>query len=118
MILTERIVAQAKILIRDMEERDLPMLELLCRSAENTLKSKLREGIRAEDCIADFVAAAALFAVAAMTELDELAQMEMITAGDLTLRRKSGDAAACCLRYQAELLMTPYMADTFAFVGV
>ena len=118
MILTERIVAQAKILIRDLEDRDLPMLELLCRSAENTLKSKLREGIRAEDCIADFVAAAALFAVAAMTELDELSQMEMITTGDLTLRRKSTDAAACCLRYQAELLMTPYMADTFAFLGV
>jgi len=118
MILTEQIVAQAKILIRDLEERDLPMLEILCRSAETILKAKLREGICAEDCIADFVAAAALFAVAAMTELDEIAQMEMVTAGDLTLRRKSSDASACCLRYQAELLMSPYMADAFAFVGV
>ena len=118
MMLTEQIVAQAKILIRDLEDRDLPMLELLCRAAETTLKAKLREGIRQEDCIADFVAAAALFAVAAMTELDEVAQMEMITVGDLTLRRKSTDAAACCLRYQAELLMSPYMADNFAFVGV
>ena len=118
MILTERIVAQAKILIRDLEEGGLPMLELLCRSAEVHLKAKLREGICAEDCMADFVAAAALFAVAAMTELDEITQMEMITVGDLTLRRKSTDAAACCLRYQAELLIGPYMADTFAFVGV
>jgi hypothetical protein len=118
MILTERIVAQAEVLIRDLEERDLPMLELLCRSAETTLKAKLRQGIQVEDCMADFVAAAALFAVAAMTELDEVAQMDMVTVGDLTLRRKSTDAAACCLRYQAELLMTPYMADTFAFVGV
>ena len=118
MILTEQIIAQAKILIRDLEDRDLPTLELLCRSAEVMLKAKLREGIRAEDCIADFVASAALFAVAAMTELDEIAQMEMVTVGDLTLRRKSNDAAACCLRYQAELLMAPYMADTFAFVGV
>ena len=118
MILTEQIVAQAKILTRDLEERDLPMLEVLCRAAETTLKAKLRDGIRPEDCIADFVAAAALFAVAAMTELDEVAQMEMITAGDLTLRRKSSDASACCLRYQAELLMTPYMADSFAFLGV
>ncbi|MBO5323296.1 MAG: hypothetical protein J6A88_04250 [Oscillospiraceae bacterium] len=116
--MTERIVAQAKLLIRDFEEQNLPMLELLCRSAETTLKAKLRDGIRAEDCIADFVASAALFAVAAMTELDEIAQMEMVTVGDLTLRRKSTDAAACCLRYQAELLMSPYMADTFAFVGV
>lgn len=118
MILTERIVAQAKILMRDMAEQDLPMLEVLCRAAETTLKAKLREGICAEDCLADFVASAALFAVAAMTELDEVAQMEMVTVGDLTLRRKSNDASACCLRYQAELLMSPYMADSFAFVGV
>ena len=118
MIITERIVAQARTLMRDLADQELSMLELLCRSAEVTLMSKLRPGIQVEDCIADFVAAAALFAVAAMTELDEVTQLEMVTMGDLTLRRKSNDAAACCLRYQAELLMSPYMADTFAFVGV
>ena len=118
MSLTERIVAQAKILIRDLDEQNVPMLELLCQASEVKLQTKLRPGIQVEDCIANFVAAAALFAVAAMTELDEIAQMEMITVGDLTLRRKSTDAAACCLRYQAELLMSPYMADDFAFLGV
>ncbi|MBE6975660.1 MAG: hypothetical protein E7439_00460 [Ruminococcaceae bacterium] len=118
MTLTERIFAQAKTLIRDLEEKDFAMLELLCRASENALKAKLRNGIQVEDCIADFVAAASLFAVAAMSELDEMAQMEQITAGDLTLRRKSTDAAGCCLRYQAELLMSPYMQDPFAFVGV
>lgn len=118
MILTDKIVAQAKVLIRDLEEQNLPMLELLCKAAENKLLAKLRPGIRVEDCLADFVAAAALFAVAAMTELDETAQMEMVTVGDLTLRRKSADAAACCLRYQAELLIMPFLADGFAFLGV
>jgi hypothetical protein len=44
--------------------------------------------------------------------------MEQITAGDLTMRRKSGNAAGCCLRYQAELMMLPYMRDPFVFVGV
>ncbi len=118
MTLTEQIAAQAKVLLRDLEEKDYAMLEILCRSAEVSLKAKLRDGVAVEDCIADFVAAASLFAVAAMSELDEEGQLEQITAGDLTMRRKSGNAAGCCLRYQAELMMLPYMRDAFAFVGV
>ena len=118
MTLTEQIAAQAKVLLRDLEEKDYAMLDLLSRSAEVSLKAKLREGIRVEDCIADFVAAASLFVVAAMSELDEVSQMEQITAGDLTMRRKSGNAAGCCLRYQAELMILPYTRDDFAFVGV
>ena len=99
---------------------DTCLIVFRCTSMnEAMLQNKSNERVnRMKYVFADFVAAAALFAVAAMTELDELAQMEMITTGDLTLRRKSTDAAACCLRYQAELLMTPYMADTFAFLGV
>ena len=118
MTLTEQIAAQAKVLLRDLEEKDYAMLELLSRSAEVSLKAKLRPEIQVQDCIADFVAAASLFVVAAMSELDEVSQMEQITAGDLTMRRKSGNAAGCCLRYQAELMMMPYMRDPFAFVGV
>ena len=118
MSLTERIVAQAQALLRDLEAQDIPKLELLCRAAQAQLQAKLRPGIQVEDCAADFIAAAALYAVAAMTELDEIAQMEMITMGDMTLRRKSTDAAACCLRYQAELIISPFVADAFAFLGV
>ena len=118
MTLTEQIAAQAKVLLRDLEEKDYAMVEMLSRSAEVSLKAKLRENVRVEDCIADFIASASLFVVAAMSELDEVGQMEQITAGDLTMRRKSGNAAGCCLRYQAELMMLPYMRDPFAFVGV
>jgi hypothetical protein len=118
MTLTEQIYAQTLILMRDLQDRDRPLLELLCRSAENSLRAKLRDGVSYEDCKADFVAAASLYALAAMSELDEAAQMEQITAGDLTLRRTSNDAAACCLRYQAEVIMQPYLKDRFAFVGV
>lgn len=82
------------------------------------MRAKLRKGISVEDCKADFVAAASLYALAAMTEISENAQIEQITAGDLTLRRTSTDAAACCLRYQAEMMMLPYMKDGFAFMGV
>ena len=118
MSLTEQIYAQALVLIRDLQDRDRPMLEVLCRSAEVSLRAKLREGITPDDSRADFVAAASLYALAAMTEMDKDLQVEQFTAGDLTLRRKGTDAAVCCLRYQAELLMLPYVNDRFAFQGV
>lgn len=118
MSLVEQIYAQAQVLIQDSTDVNLPLLEVFCRSAENTLRKKLREGITPEDCKADFVAAASLFALAALSETDDVAQMAQIQTGDLTLRRGSTDSAACCLRYQAELMMAPYMQDKFLFMGV
>ena len=118
MTLTEQIYAQALVLIRDLEDGDRPLLELLCRSAEISLRAKLRSGVTPEDCKADFIAAASLYALAAMSEVSSGMQPEQITAIDLTLRKSSTDAAACCLRYQAELMMLPYVKDRFAFVGV
>ena len=118
MSLVEQIYAQALVLIQDSTDVNLPLLEVLCRSAENSLRQKLRSGISPEDCQADFVTAASLLALAALSEMDEAAQMEQIQAGDLTLRRGSTDSAACCLRYQAEVMMKPYLKDQFAFLGV
>lgn len=118
MTLAEQIYAQALVLIRDMEDGDRPLLSVLCRSAEGYLRGKLRDGISPEDCKADFIAAASLYAVAAMAEAGEGAKTEQVTAGDLTVRRASGNAAACCLRYQAELMMQPYLKDCFLFMGV
>lgn len=118
MSLAEQIYAQAQVLIQDSTDVNLPLLEVLCRSAENSLTQKLRDGICADDCQADFIAAASLLALAALSETDDVAQMEQISAGDLTLRRGSTDSAACCLRYQAEMMMAPYLKDRFAFLGV
>ena len=118
MSLTEQIQAQALVLTQDSTDVNLPMLEVFCRSAENSLRQKLREGITPEDCKADFIAAASLLALAALSETDELAQVEQISAADMTLRRGSPDSAACCLRYQAELIMKPYLQDKFVFMGV
>lgn len=118
MTLTEQIYAQAVLLTQDAESEKLPMLEILCRSAEISLRYNLREGITPEDCKADFVAAASLYALAALSEMDELAQLSEIQAKDLTLRRGSTDTAACCLRYQAEVMLLPYLKDRFSFMGV
>lgn len=118
MSLTEQINAQALVLIQDSTDVNLSLLEVLCRSAENALRQKLRDGILPEDCKADFVAAASLYALAALSEVDDTAQMEQIQIGDLTMRRGSTDSAACCLRYQAEVMMAPYLKDSFTFMGV
>ena len=118
MRLTEQIYAQALLLTQDAQEKQLPMLEILCRTAENSLRGKLRDGISPEDCMPDFVASASLYALAALSELDEDMQMDQIRLGDVTLRRGSTNAAACCLRYQADQMMAPYVKDSFTFMGV
>lgn len=118
MSLTEQIHAQALVLVQDSTAENLVLLETFCRSAENSLRMKLRQGITPEDCKADFIAAASLLALAALSETDDLAQMQQIRTGDVTLRRGSTDSAACCLRYQAEVIMRPYLQAPFAFMGV
>ena len=118
MSLTQQIYAQALVLTQDSTDMNLSLLEVLCRSAENALRGKLRDGITPDDCKADFVAAASLLALAALSETDDMSQVEQIRTGDLTLRRSSADSSACCLRYQAEILMMPYLKDKFAFLGV
>ena len=118
MTLTQQICAQARVLIRDMGSENQALLEVLCRSAEVQLTQKLREGIIPEDCKADFVASASLYALAALTDMENSNRPEQFTAGDITLRRTSSNVGANCLRYQAEMIMQPYVKDRFSFMGV
>ena len=118
MSLTEQIFAQALLLTQDATDVNQELLRVLCRSAENSLRQLLREGITPEDCKVDFIAGASLMALAALSETDDMAAMEQIRTGDITLRRGSTDSAACCLRYQAELIMRPYLKTAFLFTGV
>ena len=67
---------------------------------------------------ADFIAAASLYALAALSDTEGMDGVEQMTAGDVTLRRSGNDAAANCLRYQAELMIGPYLKDRFCFRGV
>ena len=43
---------------------------------------------------------------------------ELFQAGDMSIRRRGGDAASNCLRNQAELMIAPYLKDRFSFMGV
>ena len=108
MTLTDQIYAQALLLSGGLEARQEALLKLLCRGAANTLATRLRDGLTPEDCKADFVAAASLYALAALSGSDELNNMEQIKVGDLTMQRAGADAAANCLRYQAELILPKY----------
>ena len=113
-----QVFAQAALLAGELDSRQTAMLEVLCGGAASALASRLREGLSPEDCAGDFVAAAALYALAALNEVGDTDRLEEISAGDLTLRKSSADAAANCLRNQAEIMIAPYLKDRFSFRGV
>ena len=94
------------------------MLDVLCTASVASLTARLRTGLTPEDCKADFIAAASLYALAALNEVGDTDRLEEISAGDLTLRKSSADAAANCLRNQAEIMIAPYLKDRFSFRGV
>ena len=94
------------------------MLRMLSASAVSSLQARLRPGLTAEDCRADFVAAASLFALSSMSLLSTEANLGEMRIGDVTLKREGADTASKCLHNQAELIIAPYLADRFLFRGV
>ena len=115
MTLTEQTFTQAMLLAGVLEPKQEALLKLLCSAATTSLSARLRDGIAPEDCRADFVAAASLYALAALHEAKDADRIEQFSAGDLTVRTGKGDAASNCLRYQAQIIITPYLKDRFTF---
>lgn len=120
MMLREQVYAQALLLTGELDSRQSQLLQVLCAAAASSLAARLREGITPEDCKADFIAAASLYALAALDEVDEKTRVEEFQAGDLTIRQgsQSRDAASRCLERQAEMMILPYLKDRFSFRGV
>ena len=118
MMLTEQIFAQAALLAGPLTERQTELLKVLVQTAESSLKNRLRDGLTGEDCKADFVAAASLYALAALHEAGKSGGLEEFRAGDLTVRRSGMDTSSRCLQRQADLIIQPFLKDSFAFVGV
>lgn len=116
MNLTDQIYAQALVMVGSLTAQQDALLRVLCQAAKATLAARLREGVVPEDCRADFVSAGSLLALAALSESD--GSPERFTAGDLTVQKSGGSAAARCLRRQAEMILMPYVRDCFAFLGV
>lgn len=120
MTVSEQVYAQALLLAGDLDARQSQLLQVLCTAAAASLESRLRDGITPEDCKADFIAAASLYALASLNGVEETVQVEEFRAGDLTVRQsKSGrDAASNCLQRQADMMILPYLKDRFSFLGV
>ena len=120
MMLTEATFAQAALLAGQLDERQSQLLQVLCMAAASSLEARLRDGITPEDCKADFIAAASLYALASLGDVEETVQVEEFQAGDLTLRQSSDrrDAASNCLQRQADMMILPYLKDRFSFLGV
>lgn len=119
MMLMDQVLAQALLLAGELDDRQTELLRILCTASASSLAARLREGLTPEDCKADFVAAASLYALAAFNCARD-GNLEQITAGDLTVKRSAdrADVASNCLRHQAELMITPYLKDRFVFKGV
>lgn len=118
MTLKEQVYAQAALLAGELEAQQADILNALCIASTVSLTARLREGLKPDDCRADFVAAASLFALAALNDAMSLGSPEEFSAGDLTVKQGSADAASKCLFHQAELMITPYLKDRFSFRGV
>ena len=116
MNLTDQIYAQALVMVGQLTPEQDALLRVLCQAAKATLAGRLRRGVAPEDCRADFISAGSLLALAALSESDT--GPERFTAGELTIQKSGGSAAARCLRSQAELILMPYVRDCFAFLGV
>ena len=119
MTLRDQVYAQAALLAGQLEREQTDILAALCTASTASLSARLKEGLRPEDCKADFIASASLFALAALNSVTDTGALEQISAGDLTIRKSgSGDAASNCLRNQAQLMIAPYLKDNFSFLGV
>ena len=120
MSLTDQVLAHALLLAGELSERQQILLGTLCTAATASLKARLREGLTADDCKADFIASASLLALASLAGVSEDVPVEQVTVGDFSLKKGklTHDAASNCLRAQAELMMAPYLKDNFSFMGV
>lgn len=111
----ELVFTQAALLAGPLEQRQEALLRLLCTGAVRQLSRQLREGLTPENCKADFIAAASLYALAGLNGAEN--QVQEFRAGDLMVK-PGGDGASRALRRQAELMLMPYCKDGFVFQGV
>lgn len=120
MMLENLVFAQAALLAGELDGHHQALLRVLCQGAVAVLGSRLREGLTPEDCKADFVAAASLYALSSLNSAEDTGKVEEFKAGDLTVKQGAAslDAASRCLERQAEQIIRPYLKDSFSFQGV
>ena len=115
MTLHEQIYAQAMVLAGTMTETQSQLLKIFCSSAATRLVARLQEEVTQEQCKLELISAGALYALAALSEVDEKTNLQRIQVGDVTLIPGGRTAAIRCLRKQADILMEPYCVSGFVF---
>ncbi len=119
MTLKDQVFTQARVMAGPLDNEQSDLLSVLCTAAVNSLAARLREGLTPADCKADFIAAASLFALAALNGVGDSDPVRQVKIGDVTMTRADPrDAASNCLRNQAQMLIAPYLKDRFSFRGV
>ena len=118
MMLNQQVYAQAVILAGEMDSRQSDLLRVLCDISVASLAARLRDGLTPEDCKAEFIAGASLYALAALNEAGQTGGLEEFRAGDLTVKRGGTDTPSRCLHQQADMIMMPLLKDRFSFMGV
>ena len=119
MSLKNQILEQAKLLAGDLDGRKTALLEALCSAASDSLQARLRDSVAPEDCAAEFISAASLYALSDLWDADESSTVEEFRAGDLTVKKGSTEKGASRgLRQQADRVIMPYLKDGFCFSGV
>ena len=118
MSIADEVYSQAKFMARELTATNEALLEVVCKAAVSSLEARLQDDVSVEDCMSDFITAAGMYALAAMSDVGDFGQMEQLTAGDVTIRKGNSTGAANYLRTQADLLMAPYVKQPFLFTGV
>lgn len=118
MTLHEEIYAQALVLAGAVNETQSQLLRIFCISEATHLVARLQPGMSMDQCKIELISAAALYALAALSEVDEKANLQRIQVGDVTLISGGRTAAIRCLRQQADILMAPYCVGRFLVQGV
>ena len=102
-------------------EDQLPVLELLCQAAEKELTARLRMGVAPEDCGGVFPLGCAWLALAGLVGGLPTGGAQF-TAGSVTIQEEDSgqcEARAAALRRQGEAILAPYLQDRgFLFQGV
>lgn len=109
---------QAIRLARADDPGQVDLIHMFCMAAVAELAARLRQGLTPENCKTDFVAAACLYALAAVAETDETLNLQHIQLGDMSVKPGGGENTARCLREQAVKILRPYCVDNFSFQGV
>ena len=89
MNLRDQVLAQALLLAGELTERQQIVLGVLCTATTASLNARLRDGLTADDCKADFIASASLLALAAMAGISEDVPVEQISVGDFSVKKGS-----------------------------